>query len=110
MRNKGTLKEAQDGAICHKTMTPFLSRWAHDLRLEPVKAKVIDPSESEARRELDVHLFVQAINTQQEGFEFQEDLANDITLERQNNIEEIDSDEVPEDEDSDDELELEDED
>jgi hypothetical protein len=110
MPKKGSLKEARDGAIYHKTMTPFLSRWAHDLRLEPVKAKVIDPSKNEARQELDLHLFVQAINTQQESFEFQEDLANDITLERQHNIEEINSDEVPEDEDSDDELELEDED
>ena len=107
MPNKGILKEAQDGAICQKTMTPFLSRWAHDHRLEPIKAKVIDPSESEAHRELDLHLFVQAINMQQEGFEFQEDLANDITLQSQNNIEEIGSNEKPEDEDSNNEFELE---
>jgi hypothetical protein len=107
MPNKGTLWEAQDGATCHRTATPYLSRWAHDLRLEPITANAVDPSETEARRELDNQLFVHAINMQTEGFEFQEDLANDIMLERQNNIEEIDCNEVPEEEDSDDEFEME---
>jgi hypothetical protein len=91
MPPKGTLKQNQDDdAMCEKTKTPFLSRFAFDLRSDPVKAKVVDPTENEVDQGINQDLFDQANNAQTEEVEFLDDLANDITLETQNMIEEID--------------------
>jgi hypothetical protein len=54
------------------------------------------------------HLFMEANNSQQKGFEFLDDLANDITLETRSNVEEVGGEkDLQEDEDSDDECDCE---
>jgi hypothetical protein len=98
MPKKGTLSQAENGIICSKTSNPLLSRWAHDLRNEPVKAKVGNPTEQEAGQELEMHLWSQIVNDQQEEqeeFEIFEDVANDLTLAQKNGIEEIDNNQEP---------------
>jgi hypothetical protein len=108
MPKKGSLQEAKDGVVCTKTNTPYLVRWAYDLRNDAVKAKLVEPSQNEVRQELDQHLFTEANNSQQEGFEFLDDLANDITLETRSNVEEVGGEkDLQEDEDSDDECDCE---
>jgi hypothetical protein len=103
MPAKGTLRQARDEAICNKTKTCYLSRLAFDLRNEPVKAKVVDPTENEVEQAKNQQIFTVANNAQSEEFEFQDDLANDITLATNNMIEEVDDADPQNANDSDDE-------
>ena len=107
MPKKGILKEAGDGVVCAKTKTPFLIRWAFDLRNDAVKAKLVEPTQNEAQQELDQHLFTEANNSQREGFEYLDDLTNDITLETRSDVQEVGGNNLQKDEDSDDECDFE---
>ncbi len=104
MPKKGSLKEAKDGVLSAKTNTPYLIRWAYDLRNKPVKAKRVEPTQDEAQQELDQHLFTEANNSGQEEFEYLDDLANDITVQTRSDLQEVGGNDLQEqEEDSDNE-------